>query len=608
MQAVNVGSGSLTVASPAKAKPLPKASPAFWWAGMAEPSLQILLRGEGVGKSEVSISATDIQIDSIVRPANDSYLLLYINIGAAGAQTFDITLTVDGKTQTLPYELRARENRMLGTFDATDVVYLLMPDRFANGNPDNDVVPGLLEAVSSQEPFDRHGGDLAGMKAQLPYLEDLGITAIWPTPVMVNDMPKESYHGYAITDYYLVDPRFGTNEDYQDFVAAAHSHGIKVIQDMVFNHCGAQNVLFTDLPDSTWFNNNSTYVQTSYKISAVGDPHASTTDADNSTDGWFVAVMPDLNQRNPHVMTYLIQTSIFWIEYAGIDGIRQDTYPYADRKAMARWCQAVRKEYPGFNIVGETWINNNVGVSYWQTGSPVAPNDDSCLPTVMDFPLWGILNSATGEETNDWDRGLARVYDYLSQDAVYADPNNLLTFLSNHDTQRFSPNEEATHNITRYKQALTLLLTVRGIPQLYYGDEIAMYADKSQGDGFMRQNFPGADGTANLFTGEGLTSLQKETLDFTRKLLRWRKGNDVVGKGEFRHFAVRNGVYVYARILGDKIVTVLMNGNDKTAELPLTPYAEVLPKAEAHDVISGESVQLGETIELAPRAILLLEF
>ena len=590
----------------------PVVQPTFWWSGMHNPSLQILIHGQGVGQSSVTLSTADVKVDSIVRPTNPNYLLLYLNTAKAGSGKFDIVLTNAKKKQRVPYELRQREERTIHSFSSADVLYLLMPDRFANGDKRNDVVKGMLETTSSQAPDARHGGDIAGMRQHLDYLQELGVTAVWPTPLLVNDMPSHSYHGYAITDYYTIDPRYGTNDDYKAFVDDAHKHGLKVVQDMVFNHCGSRNFLFTDLPDTTWFNYGSRYVQTSYKIASVTDPHASKEDAENAQDGWFVESMPDFNQRNPHVMRYLIQNAIFWIEYAGIDGIRQDTYPYADRRAMAQWCKEIEEAYPGFNIVGETWINNNVGVSSWQHGSPLikTPTDDSQLPTVMDFPLMGRIAQAVDEETNEWDKGLAVLYDYLSQDAVYADPMRLLTFLDNHDTPRFAQTLRQASNTRRYRQALTLLLTLRGIPQLYYGDEVAMWGDKSKGDGALRKNFPGGfeGDSINAFTGEGLTPLMSSTLAFTQRMLRWRKTNVAVQQGSLRHFTVKDGIYVYSRNYQGHVVTVLVNGTDSPASVSLSRYAEVLPKNEAVDVVSGRRVTLDSCLQMDVRGVMVLDF
>lgn len=586
--------------------PVSEMQPAFWWAGMANPQLQVLLRGVDLGTCEVEVRGEGVRLERTVRPANSHYLLLYLDTHEAAPQTFHIVLKQPGGASSeVPYTLHARTPKQRTPFDATDAIYLLMPDRFVNGDRTNDVVPGLLDVqCDPAQPDARHGGDIAGITSMLGYLAELGVTAIWPTPLLTNDMPSHSYHGYAITDYYHIDPRFGTNEDYRAMVRKAHAHGIKVVMDMVTNHCGSRNVLFADLPDSTWFNNGSCYVQTAYKTSAVGDPHGSQYDARNAQDGWFVEVMPDWNQRNPDVLTYLTQNAIWWIEYAGIDGIRQDTYPYADRRAMAEWNKAIRAEYPGFNVVGEAWLNNNVGVSYWQSGSPLAAGDDSELPTVMDFPLMGLLNSALDEETNDWDRGLARFYDYFSQDRVYADPLHLLTFLGNHDTDRFARTAGQAARIDRYRRALVLLLTVRGIPQLYYGDELGMWGDKSRGDGAFRTDFPAAKAT-----DYGRNAQEEAYHDLTRRLLTWRRANPALAAGTFKHFAVNGGVYVYARQGGGSTATVLMNGSTKPVELQLERYAEVLPLATATDVLTGRAVCLDvPTLRLDAGETLLLHF
>ena len=601
----------ISLSASAKPETLQQVHPHFWWAGMENPTLQILLHGDHIGGSEVTLTSKEIRLLKVERPANDNYLLVYVDTHGVGPQRFDIELKQEGRKLTVPYELKSREPMARHTFDAADVVYLFMPDRFANGDPANDYVKGLREPrQDALLPDARHGGDIAGLVEHLDYLEQLGVTALWHTPMLENNMRSHSYHGYGITDYYEIDPRYGSNDDYRKMVRAAHQKGLKVIMDMVFNHCGSLNFLFADRPADDWFNYDSKYVQTTYKIGAVGDIHAADTDRRLAQDGWFVEVMPDFNQKNPAVMTYLIQNSIWWIEYAGIDGIRQDTYPYADFEAMAHWCKAVDRQYPGFNIVGETWINHNVGISYWQKDSKLAAPKNSYLPSVMDFPLMNLLNSALDEETNDWDRGLARLYEYLSQDGVYADPMHLLTFLDNHDTQRFAPNREHAAKAYRYRQALTLLLTLRGIPQLYYGDEIGMYADKSKGDGALRQNFPGGfeGDSINAFTGSGLSVWQREQYDFARRLLNWRKGNDAIGKGSFKHFAVRNGTYVYARQYKGHTVTVLINGTNTPQCVDLTHYKEVLPAPEAMDIISGKRIPLGKQLQMGVRGLYVLDF
>ena len=590
-----------------------KVAPTFWWAGMKNPELQVLLYGEGIASSEVSISSKDIYLKEIVRQSNSNYLIIYLDLNDAKAQKFDIILTKGRKITKVPYELkeRIRKGSDIEGFTASDVLYLIMPDRFSNGNPENDVVPGMLEnKVDRNEQYARHGGDFKGISEHLDYISDLGVTAVWLNPTQENDMKEGSYHGYAITDYYQIDRRFGSNEEFLKLVNEAHDKGLKVVMDMIFNHCGSENYLFKDRPQDDWFNFRSNYVQTSFKTASVMDIHASDYEKAIATDGWFTQVMPDLNQRNRHVARYLIQSSIWWIEYAGINGIRQDTHPYADYDFMSTWCKEVLEEYPHFNIVGETWLNSNVLVSYWQKDSKLAAPKNSNLPTVMDFPLTDLMTKAFDEETTEWSGGLYRLYDYHTQDFVYANPMSLLTFLDNHDTSRFCKNEEDSKNITRYKQAITYLLTTRGIPQIYYGTEILMAADKSEGDGYLRRDFPGGweGDKVNCFTREGRTELQNEAFDYTRKLLNFRKGNEAICKGTMKHFAIRNGIYVYERKYNDSSVVVVMNGTDENQTLNLAPYKEVLPKSEATDFITGKKVALNDELLLEKRGILLLTF
>lgn len=590
-----------------------KVAPTFWWAGMKNPELQVLLYGDDISSSEVSISSKDIYLKEIVRQSNSNYLIIYLDLNDAKAQKFDIILKNGRKVTKVPYELkkRTRKGSDIEGFTSSDVLYLIMPDRFANGNPENDVVPEMLEnKVDRNEQYARHGGDFKGISEHLDYISDLGVTAVWLNPTQENDMKDGSYHGYAITDYYQIDRRFGSNEEFLQLVNEAHGKGLKVVMDMIFNHCGSENYLFKDRPQDDWFNFRSNYVQTSFKTASVMDIHASDYEKAIATDGWFTQVMPDLNQRNRHVARYLIQSSIWWIEYAGINGIRQDTHPYADYDFMSTWCKEVLEEYPHFNIVGETWLNSNVLVSYWQKDSKLAAPKNSNLPTVMDFPLTDLMTKAFDEETTEWSGGLYRLYDYHTQDFVYANPMSLLTFLDNHDTSRFCKNEEDSKNITRYKQAITYLLTTRGIPQIYYGTEILMAADKSEGDGYLRRDFPGGwkGDKVNCFTREGRTELQNEAFDYTRKLLNFRKGNEAICKGTMKHFAIRNGIYVYERKYNDSSVVVVMNGTDENQTLNLAPYKEVLPKSEATDFITGKKVALNDELLLEKRGILLLTF
>lgn len=603
---------SLSVANLFAAIDIKKVEPQFWWTDMHNPELQILLYGKDIADCKISIKGNYVQIQEIVSFENPNYLLLYLNLTNAKAQTFDIVLNKEKDKKIIPYELKARnkESREVEGFSSSDVLYLIMPDRFANGDPSNDIIDGMLEGrVDRSDPFARHGGDLKGIDSQLDYIKYLGVTAIWLNPTQENDMTEGSYHGYAITDYYNVDRRFGTNDDFKKMSDNAHSKGLKVVMDMIFNHCGSENYLFKDKPAHDWFNFSDNYVQTSYKTTTQYDPYTSNYDKKIALDGWFVEPMPDFNQRNRHVARYLIQTSLWWIEFIGLNGIRQDTHPYADFDFMAQWCKEVNEEYPDFNIVGETWYGNNVGISYWQKNSKLAAPKNSNLRTVMDFPLMDIMTKAFDEDTS-WGTGLNRIYDYLGQDIVYADPFNLLVFLDNHDTSRFLKNDKDANNTDRFRQAYAFLLTTRGIPQIYYGGEIGMFADKKDGDGALRADFPGgwASDSQNLFSASDRSNHQNELHNYLSKLLNWRKDNEIIAKGSLKQFAPNNGIYVYERKLNDKSIVVLMNGSDNNNTVDLTTYAEVLPSKQANEVISNQTVTLNNSLTMNPREILILEF
>jgi len=590
-----------------------KLEPAFWWSDMKDTNLQVLIYGDKIADSEVSITAKTCRLSEVIKLENANYLLLYFDLQNAQAEKFDIVFQKGKEKKTYPYEIRQRKEGSSARkgFDSSDVLYLIMPDRFANGNPSNDIVTGMLEnKIDRNGQYARHGGDFKGIENNLDYIADLGVTAIWLNPIQENDMPEGSYHGYAATDYYKVDRRFGSNEEFVSLVDKAHAKGLKIVMDMIFNHSGSEHFFFKDKPSKDWFNFPENFVQTTYKTTTQFDPYRSDYDTKLSNDGWFVETMPDLNQRNKHVAKYLIQTSIFWIEYAGIDGIRQDTHPYADYNMMAQWCKAVTDEYPDFNIVGEVWYGNNVAVAYWQKDSKLAYPRNSYLKSVMDFPLMDITSKAFDENTSNWGDGFNRIYDYLSQDVVYEDPMNLLVFLDNHDTDRFSTTAEDTVNIDRYKQAVTFLLTTRGIPQIYYGTEILMTGLKSDGDGMLRKDFPGgwAGDTQNAFIRSGRSAKENEAFDFTRKLLNWRKGNEVIAKGTLKHFVIQNGVYAYERKYNGKSVVVFMNGSNDNKKIELAQYREVLPANNRKDLISGNNIVLENSLEMSPRQILMFEF
>lgn len=588
-----------------------KVDPAFWWSGMQEPELQIMLYGENIGNYTPTISSNDVVIKESVRLSNPNYQIIYLDISQSKPQQFDILFTNGDNQITYQYELRERDDKRknIDTFNSSDVLYLIMPDRFANGNPANDNIKmNMPYKVDRSEPNERHGGDLEGISNNLDYLTDLGVTSIWLNPVLENDMEGGSYHGYATTDYYKVDPRFGTNEEYAQLVEDANEKGLKVVMDIIFNHCGSDHHWMTDMPSSDWFNNIDEYVETSHIKEVYFDNYASEYDTKKLTDGWFVPTMPDLNQRNRHVAKYLIQNSIWWIEYTGINGIRQDTYPYADYDMMVDWCEAVDKEYPGYNIVGEAWLNNIIGTAFWQQDSKVNNVGNTKLKTVMDFKLMGLSHSAFSEETGSWNGGLHSIYESLSYDYIYPDIYHVLRFLDNHDTDRFL--KEMPTDLLTYKQAISFLLTIPGIPQLYYGTELLMHGNKSKYDGDIRLDVPGgwAEDKENHFTREGRSDMQNEAFDFLQKLLKWRKGNDIIANGKMKHYVVNNGVYLYERYLNNKKVVVVMNGTTSDVELNLDRYAETLGNSKGgFDIISNKNIELSNTLKLTPRQTIILE-
>lgn len=589
--------------------------PTDWYAGMKDPSLQLMVYGQNIGAADVSTDYPGVRLDSLVRLDSPNYLLVYLNL--QGAQPGEMTLSFrQGKqNKRVKYLLKTREmagEKHMG-FTNKDVLYMLMPDRFANGNPKNDAFKTMQDKLCDrQEPSLRHGGDLEGIRRHLGYFNELGVTALWLTPVLENDRPADegkysTYHGYATTDYYRVDPRFGTNEDYRQLVDEAHQRGLKVVMDMIFNHCGDFHPWNKDVPSADWFNHPGYGLQTSYKLTPVFDPYASQVDKDETMGGWFVSSMPDLNQRNPHVMKYLIQNSMWWIETVGIDGIRMDTYPYADREGMARWMEALDREYPNFNTVGEIWVTEPAYTATWQKGSRLS-DSNSYLKTVMDFALYDRLNQAKNEETDDWWKGLNRIYNVLCYDYVYANPRSVMAFIDNHDTDRFLGNSKDS---TALKQALALLLTINRIPQLYYGTEILMNGTKEASDGNVRKDFPGGfPGDArDCFTPAGRTREEQSMFAWLSRLLHWRQGNAVITEGTQTQFIPWKGVYVIARRHAGRTVLTVLNGKHGEASMAVRRYAEVIGShTQATDVLTGKRVDLTKDIPLAGRETLILEY
>jgi glycosidase len=592
--------------------------PTNWYVGLKDPSVQLMVYGEGIRDAEVAIDYAGVAIDSLVRLDSPNYLLIYLNTGGAQPGTMDITFKQGRSKKKVKYQLLAREmsgDKRMG-FTNADVLYMLMPDRFADGNPANNQIAGM-EAYRNDrsQPSLRHGGDIEGIRQHLDYFTQLGVTALWFTPVLENNSPDShnvsTYHGYATTNYYKVDPRFGTNEEYRRLIDEAHSRGLKVVMDMIFNHCGDYHPWLRDMPSHDWFNQpdyKNNYLQTSYKLTPVMDPYASEIDLKETVEGWFVRSMPDLNHHNVHVMNYLIQNSIWWIETAGIDGIRMDTYPYAYADAMARWMKRLDTEYPNFNTVGETWVENPAYTAAWQKGNKMGL-PESYLKTVMDFSFYEKMDSARHEETDAWWRGYNRVYNSLCLDYLYPNPDRVMAFIENHDTDRYLHNGQDTQSL---KQALALLLTIKRIPQLYYGTEVLMNGTKEVTDGNVRKDFPGGfPGDAqNAFSAEGRTPAQNDMFNWLSALLHWRQGNDVIIKGKMTQFIPKDGIYVIARTHKGRHAMTIINGTDQPREMNLERYREVIGGATvARDVPTGQTVSLTEGVLTLPeRGTLVLEF
>lgn len=593
----------------AKAFEIQRTEPPFWWTGMQHTELQIMFYGDKIGETKPEFDYPGVKLKEVVRTENPNYLFVYLDITSEAKPGIILFSFVNGRqSQTVDYELKPRAvSAGAQGFDSSDVLYLIMPDRFANGDTGNDVWSGV--PIRREDPFGRHGGDLAGIDQHLDYISDLGVTAIWLNPVLENNMPRGSYHGYATTDFYKVDPRFGSNDDYCRFVENAHRKNLKVVMDMIFNHCGSRHWWMGDFPTSDWLNNQQGFVPTSHNLYAIMDPHAPPSEVESLVNGWFVPDMPDMNQRNRLLADYLIQNSIWWIEFARIDGIRHDTHPYADFDFMARWCRRINDEYPQFNIVGESWYIYSSPLAWWQQNSRLSGRN-SHLKTTMDFAFMDACDKAFNVNSNNRNP-LRGIYEVIAQDFLYDDFRKLLVFLDNHDTSRFNKKEES--NLNKFKQAVTLLLTTRGIPQLYYGTEILMFGEKKDGDGNLRKDFPGGwpGDAVNAFTREGRTEMQNEARDFMQKMLQWRKTNEAVTDGDLTHYAPtwENECYVYARIGSKNRVLVILNGADEEKTLNPYTYRDVLENYTlGKDVISGKSISLKENIPVPAKGIFVIEY
>ena len=606
----------LTLLTYSASAQLERVEPPNWWIGFKDGSLQLLVKGNGISSYAPSLEYPGVSIEKVHKGDSENYLFIDLLITPqAEAGRFELQFQAKGKKKLIyEYELKSRTRRseeFLG-FDSSDVIYLITPDRFANGDPDNDIVKGMKEErIDRTDDYARHGGDIKGITSHLDYIDDMGFTAIWPCPLLTNDMENSSYHGYAITDLYQIDPRFGQMQDYLDLSEQAAERGIKIIMDQVANHCGSEHWWMKDLPFKDWVNyqedlgkEDKTF--SNHRRTANQDAYASDLDKKRMNDGWFVNSMPDLNQRNPFMAKYLVQNSIWWIETAKLGGIRQDTYPYPDKQFMSDWAGAIMREYPNFSIVGEEWSYNPLVVGYWQTGARNKDGYESNLRSPMDFPMQRLVVEALNEK-EAWNTGLVKIYEGLANDFHYASPEDLMAFPDNHDMDRIHTQLNEDPLLTR--MAVTYLLSLPRIPQIYYGTEILMQNSAKPGDhGLIRTDFPGGweGDQVNAFTGEGLSTDQKEMQDYLRKLLNYRKSSKAIQHGKTKHFAPEQGVYVIFRYEGDETVAVFLNKNDEPMELDLERYNEMgLEGKEVENVWTGEKLIWKDRLQLN-RGVLVL--
>lgn len=594
-----------------------KVEPPFWWAGMENTELQIMLYGNKIAKCDVVLTNGMTALD-VFKPANPNYIFVTVNTANLNPGTFDILLKDGKKTMyKYTYELKTRVENSASRkgFDSSDMMYLLMPDRFANGNPKNDSQPDMAEKPNRGFDSGRHGGDIEGIIKHLDYLKELGITALWSTPLLEDNEPKYSYHTYAQSDYYRIDPRFGSNEDYKNLADELHQRKMKLVMDYVTNHWGSKHWLIRDLPFPEWIHqwpDNGGFRRSNYRMTTQFDSNAAQIDIAACMDGWFDTTMPDINQSNPIVLNYLIQNAIWWIEFAGLDGLRVDTYSYNDKEGIATWTKAIMDEYPNFNIVGEVWMHSQAQMAYWQKDSEIGAiqNYNSNLPSVMDFTLHDAISVMFDEQTKfSWqNEGIMRAYENFSNDFLYPNIDNILVFAENHDTNRI--NQIYKNDFDKYRLAMTLIATVRGIPQVYYGSEIGMAGDKSKGDGDIRKDFPGGwEGDANnAFSKAGRTAEQNQYFDFTSKLFQWRKSKPVIHYGKTMHYVPENNVYVYFRYDDNDTVMVVMNNSDQDQSVEPKRFAERIQNyRKGKDALSGVSVDLTNAIFVKSKSTLVLE-
>jgi glycosidase len=598
-------------AQPAAAGPVDRVEPPFWWQGFEHKELQIMIHGHGTAEFDVSIEYPGVTVNRVERVENENYLFLYLDIDAvAKTGTFDIVLEKDEIRVVHEYELKKKNPDPAHTkgFSPADMIYLITPDRFANGDTSNDTIAELGDSLNRDDDYGRHGGDIAGIRQHLDYVRDMGFTAIWLNPILENAMPEASYHGYATTDYYKVDPRFGSNAEYREFVAAAEAKGIGVIMDMIVNHIGSEHWWMDDMPASDWLNQPDKRTVSTHAATTHQDPYASAYDKAAHTDGWFVDTMPDLNQRNPLLADYLTQNAIWWIEYVGLSGIRQDTHSYPEKHYMAEWSRRIMQEYPQFNLTGEDTSENPAVIAYWQNGKLNSDGYKSYMPSMLDFPLRKALLDSLTEEAPWWSSPWSTVYNLVSGDFVYPDPLNLVTFVDNHDRLRVYTWLDKDYDL--FRMAMVFCATMRGIPQIYYGTEILMDSPRPKNDGVIRTEFPGGwpDHDKNAFTGEGLSDQERQAQEFMRKLLNWRKNKTVIHTGKLMQFTPIKNVYAYFRYDDSDTVMVVFNRGEESVSLATERFAERIDGARyAEDVITGKRFNIQSAINLEPMSVMILE-
>ena len=589
-----------------------RVEPPFWWKGMHNPELQIMIYGENIAELIPEIEYDGIAIKRTVLVENRNYLFIYLDI-EQGVTSGEFTIQFENNENrvinSIGYRLLPREKdvALRKGYDNSDVVYLITPDRFANGDTRNDNIEGMNDKVNRSNKWARHGGDIRGIINSLDYIADLGFTAIWLNPVLENNQPKASYHGYSTTDFFKVDRRFGTNSEYKELSGKARDKGIKIIMDMIMNHCGSEHWWMDDLSSDDWINNHDDFFITNHRRTTLRDPYASNYDRKHFTDGWFVPTMPDLNQRNPLLADYLIQNTLWWIEYLNLAGIRMDTYSYSDRDFMKDWTCAVMNEYPDFNICGEEWSLNPAVLAYWQKGKENPDGYTSCLPGLLDFPLQNALKNALVEQES-WNAGMINLYEMLSNDFLYEDPFKHVIFPDNHDMSRIFT--QLNEDTDLFKLAIACLATMRGTPQFYYGTEILMSNTGDNSHGNIRSDFPGGweGDQVNAFTNKGLTNEQKEVRRFIKRLLNWRKTATAIHGGKLIHFVPENGVYTYFRFNDEMKVMVVLNKTASRQNVDLTRFSELLVKGtRAKNIITGKEITLNNNLTVDSKQPLILE-